>query len=100
MADDQAIAARMATAREDAKLLRERAVAAVAANPFHKGKDINKVPTNCYDQDGKHQLPLGAAKNKAYVKISKTRAPVEPLPQPPLQLRLLHSMPASSARPS
>jgi len=76
MADDQAIATRMAAAREDAKLLRERAAAAAAANPFYKGKDINKASTNCYGEDGKRLLPRAPAE-KGSVKTRKARAPCQ-----------------------
>jgi len=74
MADDQAIAARMAAARESAKHLKERADTVAAANPFYKGKDINKVSSNCYDQDGKRLLPRPAAKTSGSAKTRKTPA--------------------------
>jgi len=70
MVDDQAIAARMAAAREDAKLLRERA----AADPFYKGKDINKSTANSYGEDGKRLLPRAPAQTKGSVKASNARA--------------------------
>jgi len=75
MADDQTIVARMAAARESAKHLKERADAVATANPFYKGKDINKVSSNCYDQDGKRLLPRAVAKPKEPAKASKARAP-------------------------
>jgi len=74
MEDDQAITARMAAAREDAKLLRERAAAAAAADPFYKGKDINKSAANSYGEDGKRLLPRAPAKSKDSVKTGKARA--------------------------
>jgi hypothetical protein len=73
-----------------AKLLRVKAAAATASDPFHKDKDIDKVVNTKCDQDGSPLLPRVPAKTKGSVKPSKKRAPG----------RVAAPAPASASAPS